>query len=139
MENGFLTGITERTHIEKRGADAAYLEGDREYPLPGDTVVSMNLWGFRPMILDELWRRMPAFLDKTLAENPLKGEYFLPSVADAQIHEGLGTVRVLKTNAQWHGVTYREDLESVQAALAEMTSQGIYPTHLWDPANLNKA
>lgn len=139
MENGFLTGITERTHIEKRGADAAYLEGDREYPLPGDTVVSMNLWGFRPMILDELWRRMPAFLDKTLAENPLKGEYFLPSVADAQIHEGLGTVRVLKTNAQWHGVTYREDLESVQAALAEMTAQGIYPTHLWDPANLNKA
>ena len=139
MENGFLTGITERTHIEKRGADAAYLEGDREYRLPGDTVVSMNLWGFRPMILDELWRRMPAFLDKTLAENPLRGESFLPSVADAQIREGLGTVRVLKTNAQWHGVTYREDLESVQAALAEMTAQGIYPTRLWDPANLNKA
>ena len=60
-------------------------------------------------------------------------------MADAQIREGLGTVRVLKTNAQWHGVTYREDLESVQAALAEMTAQGIYPTRLWDPANLNKA
>lgn len=131
IENGFLTGITERTHIEKRGDHAVYLEQGKEYPLSGDTVVSMNLWGFRPMIMEQIWQRMPAFLTKALAENPMKAEYFLPSVADAQIQEGIGSVRVLTTNAQWHGVTYREDLEAVKASLAAMVAEGMYPEKLW--------
>ena len=132
IRDGYLTGVTERTHIEKRGDDAAYTEdGEHFIPLAGDTVVSMNMWGFRPMIMDQLWERFPRFLEKTLRENPLKGEFFLPSVANAQIQEGLGTVRVLETNEQWYGVTYREDLESVQAAIGELKRQGFYPERLW--------
>ena len=132
MENGLLTGITERTHIEKRGEDAAYTEdGENFIPLAGDTIVSMNFWGFNPRILDELERRFPKFLEENLPVNPTKCEFFLPTVANAQIHEGLGSVRVLSTDEAWHGVTYREDLPSVQAAIEKMHKEGKYPEILF--------
>lgn len=131
--DGFLTGITERTCVEKRGNDAAYtLDGEGWIPLSGDAVVSMNFWGFTPHFLEELERRFPIFLRENLPVNPIKCEYFLPAVANAQIHEGLGTVRLLHTDEAWYGVTYREDLQNVQSAIAAMHERGIYPDRLFD-------
>lgn len=133
IENGFLRDITERTHIEKRGSDAAYTEdGEHFTPLSGDTTVSMNFWGFSTKMLDELSARFPAFLDRALRENPLKGEYFLPFVANEQLYEGSASVRVLDCNETWYGMTYRADLDSVRAAIAAMKDAGIYPARLWD-------
>lgn len=133
IENGFLKGITERTHIEKRGNDAAYTEDGTNFtPLSGDTTVSMNFWGFSPKMLDELNSRFPAFLDRSLPENPLKCEYFLPFVADEQLQEGSTSVRVLDCNETWYGMTYRADLGSVRAAIAAMKDAGIYPARLWE-------
>ena len=133
VEDGLLTGVTERTHIEKRGGDAAYTEdGETWQPLSGDVPVSMNFWGFSPAMLRELEARFPAWLDANLKTNPLKGEYFLPSVANAVIEEGLGTVRVLPCREQWYGMTYKEDLPGVAAALKSMCENGIYPEKLLD-------
>ena len=132
VENGLLTGVTERTKIEKRGDAAAYIEDGKEFPLTGDETVSMNFWGFAPTILDELWARFPAFLDRRLREDPLTCEYYLPSVANALLEEGLGTVQVLSCGEVWHGVTYREDLQSVQDAVADLKKAGVYPASLWD-------
>ncbi len=133
MADGYLTDVVEHTHIEKRGEDAAYTEdGETYYPLSGDTIVSMNLWGFSPKMMRELWERMPAFLDDALAKNPQRGEYFLPSVANAQIQEGLGTIRVLSTDSVWHGITYKEDLQRVKEAIAALRAQGAYPEKLWE-------
>lgn len=132
-ENGLLTGVTERTCIEKRGDDAAFTEDGKNWTaLSGDTVVSMNFWGFTPRILAELEARFPVFLRKNLPVNPMKCEFFLPTVANAQIHEGLGSVRVLHTDEAWYGVTYREDLPDVQAAVAALHAQGCYPDRLFD-------
>ena len=133
IENGFLRDITERTHIEKRGSDAAYTEdGEHFTPLSGDTTVSMNFWGFSTKMLDELGARFPAFLDRSLPENPLKCEYFLPFVANEQLQEGSASVRVLDCNETWYGMTYRADLDSVRAAIAAMKDAGVYPARLWD-------
>ena len=133
-KDGLLKDITERTHIEKRGDDAAYTEdgGKTWFSLSGESIVSMNLWGFQQEILSEFTGRFKAFLDENLPVNPLKCEYYLPSVADAQIKEGLGTIRVLTTEDKWHGVTYAEDLADVQAAMAKLKKKGLYPEKLWD-------
>ena len=132
VENGLLTGITERTKIYKRGANAAYTEdGETFVDLPGDTLVSMNLWGFTSRMLEELTARFPEFLRENLPGNPLKCEYFLPSVVGAQLQEGTASVQVLPCEEVWHGVTYREDLESVRTAIAQMKKQGIYEETLW--------
>lgn len=133
VENGFLAGVTERTHIEKRGTDAAYTEDGKNYvPLSGDTVVSMNMWGFGRGMLDSLERGFPVFLDANLPANPLKCEYFLPSVASAELAAGRCTVKMLSCSETWYGVTYKEDLDSVRSAVASMKAAGVYPKLLWE-------
>ena len=131
--DGTLIDIRERTAIEKDGDDARYTEdGGRTWsPLSGDTLVSMNLWGFDRGFLEEAEARFPAFLDRALAENPLKGEYFLPGVVEQLIVEGKARVRVLPSEDKWYGVTYREDKPAVAAAMAAMTGAGLYPDELW--------
>lgn len=131
-ENGLLTGITERTKIFKKGADAEYTEdGNHFITLPGDTVVSMNLWGFSAKILDELWFRMGAFLREAIKTDPLKCEYFLPFVVNEQLSDKSASVQVLPCEEIWYGVTYREDLDSVKQAVAKMKDDGVYTEELW--------
>lgn len=133
VQNGMLCSVTEHTHIEKRGNDAAFTEdGEHFEPLSGQTVVSMNLWGFQKEIFSQFQTRFETFLKEQMPANPLKCEFYLPSVADAQIKEGLGTVRVLPTEETWYGVTYREDLESVVEAIKNMKAKGLYPEKLWE-------
>ena len=129
----FLTQVTERTKIEK-GTPPRYTADDGQTwtDLAEDTVVSMNMWGFTRSFLDEAWKGFPAFLDKALAENPAKAEYFLPSVVSRLIGEGKARVKVLRSEDKWYGVTYREDKPTVVAAIAEKTGSGLYPDRLWE-------
>ena len=131
--DNFLTKVTERTKIEK-GEPPRYTEDDGQTwtELPGDTIVSMNMWGFTRSFLDEAWARFPAFLDKALAENPAKAEYFLPTVVSQLIDEGKARVKVLRSEDKWYGVTYREDKPTVVSAIAEKTASGLYPDRLWE-------
>lgn len=133
IRDGYLADVVELTRIEKRDNDAAYTEdGVHFIPLSGDAVVSMNLWGFRRGFMDELWARFPLFLDNALATNPLRAEYFLPSVANAQVQEGIGTIRVLSTDSVWHGMTYPEDLDEVKSAIGALRASGCYPKRFWE-------
>ena len=119
VENNLLACVTERTKIFKNGNDAKVTEdGEIFVDLPGDTIVSMNFWGFTSKMLRELDNRFAAFLDNALVSNPLKGEYFLPSVVNDQLKAGVASVRVLPCEETWYGVTYREDLASVKEAIA---------------------
>ncbi len=129
----FLSQITERTKIEQ-GPPLRFTEDDGATwtELPEDTIVSLNMWGFTRSFLDEAWKRLPAFLDKALAENPAKAEYFLPSVVSQLIEEGKARVKVLRSEDKWYGVTYREDKPTVMNAIAEKTEAGLYPDRLWE-------
>ena len=130
---GNLVSVTERTCIEKAGSGARWSSdnGASWHSIALDTTVSMNLWGFPREFMDEAWERFPAFLERALRENPLKAEYFLPSVVTELLDEGRATVRVLKSRDRWYGVTYKEDKESVTAAFARLTAEGVYPEELW--------
>lgn len=131
-DGDLLSGITERTHIEKDGDGIVFIENGEKQPISGDSVVSMNFWGFSTGMLDELERRFTGFLDTALATNPVKAEYFLPFVVDAKLKAGECAVRVLPSLDSWYGMTYLEDLDTVRTALSDMRSRGIYPAELLD-------
>ena len=132
-EDGLLREVVEHTRIEKDGSDArSTLDGGETWVhLPGSTPVSMNFWGFQRSFVDEGEARFPEFLDRILAENPEKGEFYLPLLVSRLIGEGKAQVQVLPSEDKWYGVTYREDKPGVVAALADMTARGLYPENLW--------
>lgn len=130
-KNGKLVSVTERTRIQRNGGIVQFCENDRWAALDENATVSMNCWGFTPAIFDAIRGGMDAFFAQ-VAKNPLKAEYFLPSVVTREIEAGRCTVQVLKTNARWYGVTYPDDKPAVVQKIAEMTAAGIYPDGLWN-------
>ena len=131
--DGTLHSVTERTRIEPYADGVHYTEdgGASWTDLPGDTPVSMNLWGFGKSFLDEAENRFAAWLDANLPTNPLKCEYFLPLVVTELIEEGKAKIQVLRSTDKWYGVTYREDKPLVVEAIARKTAEGQYPENLW--------
>ena len=129
-----LAEVTERTRIETFEGGIHFTEDDGASwtDVPGDTVVSMNLWGFTPGFVTEAQNRFAKFLDKALVEYPLKGEYFLPSVVSELIAENKANVQVLRSHDKWYGVTYKEDKPVVVAAIGEKIESGLYPAKLWE-------
>ena len=131
-DKGYLTKIDERTGIEKyQGGIRFPVNGGTWVDAAPETPVSMNMWGYLPSFLEELEARFPKFLDKALAENPIKGEYYLPLAVDDLLQERKATVRVLTSPDKWYGVTYAADKPMVVAALKAMTQEGKYPDGLW--------
>ena len=132
-ENGMLTGVVERTKIEKYEGGIRFTEDDGATweDLSADTIVSMNMWGFSPAFLRELEIGFPAFLDKALVENPAKAEYFLPLAVENLLKAGKADVKVLTSSDKWFGVTYAADKPLVVAALKEKAEKGEYPDGLW--------
>lgn len=133
VEKGLLTDVVETLGIVKQGEDAAYPnEAGKLLPLSGQSLVSMNCWGFGRDMLGQLVKRFPAWLDENLPANPLKCEYFLPFVANSLIKDGSGCVHILECSESWHGITYREDMPAVVEAIAKMREKGTYPETLLD-------
>ena len=128
-ESRNLVSVTERTCIEPYDGDIHYTEdgGANWTDLPADTVVSMNLWGFTPGYVAEAKAGFVAFLKENLPVNPLKCEYYLPSVVTAALQRGDADVHVLTSPDKWHGITYREDKPELVAALRRMSKDGLYP------------
>lgn len=133
-KDAFLTGITERTHIEQRDMVVQFTEDDGQTweDIAADSIVSMNMFGFTASMLKELECRFPEFLEKGLKENPMKCEYFLPSVVSDLIEEDKADVKVLRSEDRWYGITYKEDKEAVVSAVQKLKDTGVYPQHLWE-------
>ena len=127
--DGTLHSVTERTRIETYENGVHFTEdgGASWTDLPGDTPVSMNLWGFGKSFLDEAEQRFAGWLTENLPKNPLKCEYYLPTVVTEALETGKAEVKVLTTPDKWHGITYREDKPELVAALAAMHASGFYP------------
>jgi NDP-sugar pyrophosphorylase family protein len=129
VEDGFLKSITERTKIVKMGDSAAFTEdGENWHPLAYDTIVSMQLFGFHQNIFGHLESGFQKFLANLT--DPLKGEYYLPGRVGELIGGGDVSIKVLDSADKWFGVTYKEDLPSVAAALKALRESGEYPESL---------
>lgn len=112
IEKGYLKSVVEHTSINKNS----------EIPL--DSMVSMNMWGFDINIFDVLEQDFTLFLNDL--KNPLKDEFYLPSVVDNMIKTQSAKVKVLETLDKWYGVTYKEDLPTVKNAINQMIREGLY-------------
>ncbi len=136
-EHDVLVGVTERTQIVKTVDGIMYSEDDDETScsLEPDQIVSMNMWAFRPSFVKELEAGFPKALDVILKENPLKGEFYLPSMVSDIINRRKDAVKVACTGAKWYGVTYAEDKPQVVEAIREMKRRGEYPETLWKSTN----
>lgn len=132
-KNGELVSVTERTHIVKTNDGAAYTEdgGVTWTTLPVESVVSMNMWGFGASFLREVKKGFVSFLEENLVNNPMKCEYYLPTVVSNLLAEDKATVAVLTSADKWYGVTYKEDKPVVVAAIKNMKESGLYPEKLW--------
>jgi dTDP-glucose pyrophosphorylase len=131
-KEGFMTGVDERLKIMRRGADIAYTEDDSTWiPLRADDIVSMNFWGFTEGFMDVAVREFPAALDVIMRTDPLKGEYQLPRTVGDMIDADKASVKIMRTEDRWHGITYKEDRQSVVSALQALKDSGVYPDKLW--------
>jgi hypothetical protein len=127
---GNLASITEAIGITSSDEGIRYPDvNGSSTVLTGNEIVSMNTWGFTPAMMPILERHFADFL--TAYGNDPKAEFFLPMVLDRLISEGQASVRILPTDSQWFGVTYRDDKPHVQQCLARLIETGVYPAHLW--------
>lgn len=120
---GLLESVEECTDIRPRpetgGALSGFDPSGTLRPLSGDEWVSMNFWGFPPALFPALESLFADFLDSGGLLQP-GSEFYIPSAVSALIASGRASVRVLPTSAQWFGVTYRADRQTVVEALANL-------------------
>ena len=111
-ENGFLKSVTEVTDIPFNTT------------MSKDTIVSMNLWGFKAEVMDIIDEQFKIFLKENI--NEPKKEFFIPSVVDTMINKMNYKFKVVDTNEKWYGITYKEDLPLIKNAIKELTEKGLY-------------
>ncbi len=125
-----LTSVVERTSIERRDGEVKYKDdNDQWIAIADNTPVSMNMWGFTPDYFAHSEDFFVNFLKEN--ENNIKAEYYIPSMVNYLIVNGISTVKVLDTPSKWFGVTYADDRESVVEKLQSLVDSGEYPTPLW--------
>lgn len=126
-EKSCLTQVTETKNILKTaaGAQADGVELDL------DSLVSMNMWGLTLDFLQVLEQGFAEFFEKEVPANPLKAEYLIPTFIGELLSQNKISVKVLKTNDAWYGMTYKEDVPAVKESFARMLAEGIYRADLF--------
>jgi len=128
-ENGLLTNVVERTKIEDKNGTIVFTEDGVDTPLDPHTPVSMNMWGFTPEYFDYVEKAFRTFLAEHGQE--LKSEFYIPTLVNQLIVDGIATCKVLDTTAKWFGVTYSEDRPQVVMKINQLIKEGIYPAKLF--------
>lgn len=129
--SGWLVDIVETSGIIKDGNKAkAKDKKDNDISINLDSIVSMNMWGFKPSLFGELDKGFKDFLSNTSPDD-IKKEYLLPDVVGELVHSDKVKVKVLKTTDKWFGVTYKEDKDSVVSSIRSLVEKGVYPEKLF--------
>ena len=122
-----LTEVVETKNIIKTsdGAEADGIKIDTE------SLVSMNMWGLTPAFLETLEEGFKVFFKEEVPENPMKAEYLIPIFIGHLLDQGKMSVKVLKSNDTWYGMTYKEDVAAVKESFSEMLKDGLYREDLY--------
>ena len=130
--DGYLTTVVERTAIERIDGKVSFKdENGVMQTIADNTPVSMNMWGLTPDFLDVLEEGFKEFFEKEVPGNPLKAEYLIPIFIGELLEQGKMSVKVLKTNDTWYGMTYHEDVAAVKDSFKKMLANGVYKADLF--------
>jgi len=121
-----LNTVIETADLEKTDYGVS---SNRDIELDGSEPVSMNVWGFTPILFKYLEEKFVEFLSENGTE--MKSEYLIPSVVNELIQSGQETVHVLRSGATWFGVTYKEDKPFVEGEIEKLVNKGEYPGKLF--------
>lgn len=132
-DNDMLKRIDERKEIKLEAGRGYYtIDGGVTYNLIAtDAVASMNLWAFRPAFIEDLVVSFESRLRAGIQNEPLKFEETLSDAVQNILERNAGSVKIVRTDAKWFGMTYREDVEQVKAELDRLTDEGVYPEGEW--------
>ena len=131
---GHMASVTERTNIyydknEAGDKKIVYEEDGVKNELDPETRVSMNFWGFTPKVFAIAEEMFPKFVEEN-ADNP-KAEFYIPSIPDAMVKNGIADFKVIPTSSKWFGVTYKEDKPIAQENISKLLAEGVYPQNLF--------
>ena len=122
-----LTEVVETSNIVKT-VDGAEADGVK---LDTESLVSMNMWGLRPEFLETLEGGFAEFFEKVVPGNPMKAEFLIPTFIGELLAEDKMSVKVLRTNDTWYGMTYKEDVAVVKESFRDMMERGVYKEELF--------
>ena len=130
-ENNNLLEVIERIKIAEQNGVVNYNVGTDEIlgEIDRKSSVSMNYWGFHPSIFEEIEKGLHNFMREN-PNNPT-AEYYIPNIITDMIVNGQMNVRVIPTNDNWFGVTYKEDKPMAVESINKCVEKGIYPKNLW--------
>ncbi len=127
---GFLENVTELSGITPDGDRARCIdETGQRFSLSGDETVSRNMWGFTPLIFTHLRREWIDFVEERGRDET--SELVIPTIVNTLIAKGLARVKVLPSDEQGFGITYREDRPRLITRIEDLIARGIYPKRLW--------
>ena len=123
IQNGKLVSVEETKNI--RYGAGRRIESDGG-DLSAEECVSMNIWGFHPDFVTEMKDYFHRFL-KSLPGGELKAECLLPIMVNDFLTDGRLTVTAEPSSDKWFGLTYKEDVPSVECELKRLHGEGSYP------------
>lgn len=130
VEDGYLKGIDESVIevVDDKIRKTSMITGNVSI-IDKDTLVSMNLFGFKRDFINYIVSDFKDFLDNSDLSSD---EFFLPSVVFNCIKRGDCKVKVYSTDEKTYGVTYKEDKDDVVKGIENKIKDGVYPEKLWN-------
>jgi dTDP-glucose pyrophosphorylase len=129
-EKFYLKAVVERTEIFRKNGGIVFRdENAREVPISPDTLVSMNIWGFTPLIFAHIEKQFSEFIRINVSN--IKAELYIPKIVNEIIKNGKGNVKILPATDKWFGVTYKEDKPLAIQNICNLIEHGVYPDNLW--------
>ena len=126
-EQNNLTEVVETKNIIKT-ADGAEADG---VAVDVNSLVSMNMWGATPAFLETLEVGFVDFFMNEVPADPMKAEYLIPTFIGELLAENKMSVKVLRSNDTWYGMTYKEDVVTVKESFEEMLKTEVYKEDLF--------
>ncbi len=126
VNDGKLETVVETDNLQQTDEGVS---SNRDIPLDGSEPVSMNMWGFTPILFDYLSEKFDEFLQEGKIE--LKSEFLIPNVINDLIQTDRESVHVLRSDSSWFGITYKEDKLYVMDEIQKLIDEGVYPQELF--------